>query len=256
MVVNEDLLGSFLLYNDPIRYSENITLYPVKMSEILSFNQYIYSFTIRKDSVFPIKEIIKMSYLDFLFYCTQHSELGIQFKIPYIQNLYIWAAELLGLVCQDQEIKYGTTNGWFSINGENIDAAKFDDIRRIILIQNDVDFDVDEFLHHDTEEALKKAQEFESKKRKDHATIEDYIDSLIIGLRVTEDYVKNLTIRKFWRYIKRLNKQEEYRIIRTAECGGMMTLKEPLSHWMTSLEVEDKYANLKTDEQELRSKIE
>lgn len=255
MVINEELLGSFLLYNDPIKYSENITLYPVKMDKVLSFNQYIYSFTIRKDSIFPIKEIIKMSYLDFLFYCTQHPDLGHQYKISYMQNLYMWAAELLGLVCQDQEIKYGTTRGWFSINGEEIDADKFDDIRRIILLQNNVDFNIDEFLHKETEEALKKAQEFENKKRKDHSTIEDYIDSMIIGLQVTEEYVKNLTIRKFWRYIKRLSKYEEYRILRTAECGGMITFKEPLSHWMTSIDVEDKYADLKTNEQELRSKI-
>ena len=82
------------------------------------------------------------------------------------------------------------------------------------------------------------------------------IDSLIIGLKVTEEYVSNLTIRKFWRYIKRINKHEEYEACRSGQMSGMVTFKEPIQHWMTSIEVTDKYENLKTDEEELRSKIE
>ena len=88
------------------------------------------------------------------------------------------------------------------------------------------------------------------------ADIEDYIDSMIIGMKVTEEYVSNMTIRKFWRYIKRINKHEEYNACRSGEMGGMVTFKEPIHHWMTSIDVDDEYENLKTDEDELRSKIE
>ena len=256
MEINEDILYPNLLYNSPIVYSENITLHPIRMENIIAFQQYITSFTIRKNSVFPIKNIIKMSYLDFLFYCTQHLELGMEYKIPYLQLLYRFAGLLLIMVCKNQEVSIGSDDAFFRINGEIIDAEKFDDLRRIILIQNDVDFNIDEFLNHDTEEALKKAQDFENKKKKEKSSIEDYIDSVIVGLKVTEEYVQNLTIRKFWRYIKRMSKHEEYQALRLAECGGMVTFKEPIQHWMTTLEVEDKYSNLKTDEQELRSKIE
>ena len=132
----------------------------------------------------------------------------------------------------------------------------FDDLRKIIIIQNDIDFDIDEFMNIDTVKALEKAREFEAKKNKEKADIEDYIDSIIIGLKVTEDYVSNLTIRKFWRYIKRINKHEEYEACRSGQMSGMVTFKEPIQHWMTSIEVTDKYENLKTDEEELRSKIE
>ena len=96
-------------------------------------------------------------------------------------------------------------------------------------------------------------EDIEVKKKSD---IEDYIDSIIIGLKVTEEYVSNLTIRKFWRYIKRINKHEEYEACRSGQMSGMVTFKEPIQHWMTSIEVTDKYENLKTDEEELRSKIE
>ena len=39
------------------------------------------------------------------------------------------------------------------------------------------------------------------------------------------------------------------------ECSGMVSFKEPIKHWMVSLEEEDKYKHLKADENELRSKI-
>lgn len=93
------------------------------------------------------------------------------------------------------------------------------------------------------------------KKNKEKSDIEDYIDSLIVDLKVTEEYVSELTIRKFWRYIKRINKHEEYQSCRSAQMSGMVTFKEPIQHWMTSIEITDKYENLKTDEDELRSKI-
>ena len=102
---------------------------------------------------------------------------------------------------------------------------------------------------------MEKAKEFEAKKNKEKSDIEDYIDSFIIQMKVPEEYVSNLTIRKFWRYIKRINKHEEYQACRSGEMSGMVTFKEPLPHWMTSIEVTDKYENLKSDADKLRSKI-
>lgn len=65
-----------------------------------------------------------------------------------------------------------------------------------------------------------------------------------------------MSIRKFWRIIKRIQKQEEYQSCHSAEMTGMVTFKEPLRHWMTSIEKIDKYDNLKADEKEVRGKIE
>ena len=130
----------------------------------------------------------------------------------------------------------------------------FDDLRRIIIIQNDIDFDIDEFLHYDTEQRLLKAQK-DSNKDKDNANIEDYIDSLVIAMNTTEDRIMNMTIRKFWRYIKRYQLHENYTIAKTGESTGFVKYKEPIKHWMISLDEEDKYAHLKADEGEIRSKI-
>ena len=67
----------------------------------------------------------------------------------------------------------------------------------------------------------------------------------------------NMSIRKFWRYIKRYQLYENYTISKTGECSGMVKFKEPIKYWMVSLEKnEDKYKNFKANETELRSKIE
>ena len=257
MEISKDTLFPYLIYNKEIKYNEHITLYPIKMKDIITFQQYQMALTLRKDAIFQDKQIIKMGYLEFIKYACRNDELAQKYNIPLLPFYYDFIIGVLQLTCgEDVEIKYNTSTLDFSINDFLVTDEVFDDIRKIIIIQNDIDFDIDEFMNIDTVKALEKAREFEAKKNKEKADIEDYIDSIIIGLKVTEDYVSNLTIRKFWRYIKRINKHEEYEACRSGQMSGMVTFKEPIQHWMTSIEVTDKYENLKTDEEELRSKIE
>lgn len=257
MEINKDTLFPYLIYNKEIKYNEHITLYPIKMKDIITFQQYQMALTLRKDAIFQDKQIIKMGYLEFIKYACRNDELAQKYNMPLLPFYYDFIIGVLQLTCgEDVEIKYNASTLDFSINDFLVTDEVFDDLRKIIIIQNDIDFDIDEFINIDTVKALEKAREFEAKKNKEKADIEDYIDSMIIGLKVTEDYVSNLTIRKFWRYIKRINKHEEYEACRSGQMSGMVTFKEPIQHWMTSIEVTDKYENLKTDEEELRSKIE
>ena len=255
--ISKDTLFPYLIYNKEIKYNEHITLYPIKMKDIITFQQYQMALTLRKDAIFQDKQIIKMGYLEFIKYACRNDELAQKYNMPLLPFYYDFIIGILQLTCgEDVEIKYNTSTLDFSINDFLVTDEVFDDLRKIIIIQNDIDFDIDEFMNIDTVKALEKAREFEAKKNKEKADIEDYIDSIIIGLKVTEEYVSNLTIRKFWRYIKRINKHEEYEACRSGQMSGMVTFKEPIQHWMTSIEVTDKYENLKTDEDELRSKIE
>ena len=179
-------------------------------------------------------------------------ELEKEYDIAGLSQYLILTMQLLQLCCQNQEVRL--TQEGLSINNEIITPEVFDDLRRIIIIQNDIDFDIDEFLNYDTEQRLLKAQK-DLNKDEVKATIEDYIDSLIIAMSTTEEYIKNMTIRKFWRYIKRYQLHEGYTIAKTGECSGMVTFKEPIKHWMISLEEDDKFKDLKTDENSLKGKI-
>ena len=79
--IKKETLFPLLIYNKPVKYTENIILYPVTMNDIVTFQTLSQSITIRKNSTFHDKQIIKMSYLDFLLYCFGNEELEIQYKI-------------------------------------------------------------------------------------------------------------------------------------------------------------------------------
>lgn len=254
MKITKELLLPFLIYNKPIKYDEHITLYPVTMNDIVSFQEFSQSIIVRKNSTFHDKKIIKMTYLDFLLYCLGNKELEEQYKIVGLSQYYFYAIQLLQLCCKDSKIQISQQTGQIIINEEIITPQMFDDLRRIIIIQNDIDFDVDEFLNYDTEQRLLKAKK-DLNKNEDTANIEDYIDSLVIAMNSTEESIMNMTIRKFYRYLKRYQLHESYTIKKTGECSGMVTFKEPIKYWMVSLEEDDKYKNLKTDENELRGKM-
>ena len=70
-----------------------------------------------------------------------------------------------------------------------------------------------------------------------------------------EEDVKKLSIRKFWRYVKRISKRDVFNVMKTAETSGMVKLKEPVEYWMSDIEINDKYKEVKTDTQSLQKMI-
>lgn len=253
MVYNKENMLPYLIYNKPFQYNESIAIYPVTMADVITFQFLSQSIILRKNSIFRKKEILKMAYLDFLLYCFDNKELEDEYGLDGLSQYFYYAVQLLGLCCKDAEIKINERDGGIYLNGFLITPQVFDDLRRIIIIQNDIDFDIDEFINYDTEQKLQQAQKNLTKGTK--VNIEDYIDSLVIAINTTEDRIMNMTIRKFWRYIKRYQLHEGYTIAKTGECSGFVTFKEPIKHWIISLDDDDKYKDLKTDQRSLTKKI-
>jgi hypothetical protein len=249
--INKDTLSPYLIYSRPIEYGK-ITLYPITMEYILEFLAFKESIIVRKDSTFHEKELIKMMYYDFLIYCAEHQELDKKYDIKNLHNYFQSAICLLQIACKNQEFKI--IDDYLYINGEQITSQIFDDLRRIIILQNGIDFDIDEFIHYDTEQAIKKARESQS-KGDDETNIEDYIDSLQIVTGWDEDRIMKMSIRKFWRYLKRYNLYENYTICKTGEQSGMVSYKEPIKYWIVSLDEKDKYKDIKADEKAIKSKV-
>lgn len=259
MHITSDSMQANLLYSTPFHYTDknntfDLVLYPVTMENILEFSIFKQAILVRKNSYFPVKKVIKMSYLEFLYFAYDNVEFAAQYAMPFLPAYYIFAFELLRIVFKDQEVEARSDKGGFRINGVEINDDQFDDIRRIIILQNGIDFDIDEFIHYDTEQELLKAQEALS-KNKDNSTIEDYIDSVCVALNRTERDVKDMTIRKFWRYIKRINKLDVYRAMKSAESTGMVKFKEPIQYWMSTIEEKDRFSDVKTDAETIRNMI-
>lgn len=251
---DKDALYPFLIYSNPIKYNDHITLFPVTMNHILEFNIYSQSIIVRKNSRFPDKKIIKMNYMDFLIHAAKNPDLGEKYGIPDLKNYYSYLLLLFHIVCPEHDVRYNEENGIISINNFDITATVLDDLRKIIIIQNDIDFDIDEFLNYDTEKRLQKARK-DLNKNSDDISMEDYIDSLSVAIHLSEAEIMNISIRKFWRLIKRFNLHENYTICKTGEASGMVKYKEPIRHWMKSINENDKFEELKTNEDDLRDKV-
>lgn len=257
MEYNKDSLYTYLLYSQPIPYNDVLTFYPVKMKDYLKFQVLAQCVQVRKDSWFGDKKTIKMGYGEFLWdIMTRRPELAKQVKKEWLVNCYIYFLSLLALCCEldAKDLAYNTVTGAIQIKDYTLTETDIDNIRRIIILQNGIDFDVDEFINRDTEEALKKAKKANN-KTEDKATLEDYIDSAMVALHYSEREIAEMPVRKFWRLIERLNLHENYIIMRTGECSGMVTFKDPIKHWMVELDNGDKYKDAKADETALHNKI-
>ena len=101
---------------------------------------------------------------------------------------------------------------------------------------------------------MQKAQDHLT-KNEDTPSLEDYIDSICVALHYREDEVKDMTIRKFFRYIKRINKLDMFKAYKAAESSGMVKFKQPIQYWMNSIDKKDKYSDVKTDTDTIRKMI-
>lgn len=252
--INKGALFQFLIYDKPFPYSKNISVTPVTMEKALIFQLLSKSITVRKNSTFREKKIIKMTYLEFLIYAFGNTELEELYNIPGLSQYFFYAVQLLQLCCKDSQISMKQNGSQLRINEEEITPQKFDDLRRIIIIQNGISFDIDEFLNYETEQRLLKAENDQNKNKR-NVSLEDYIDSLVVALNTTEERIMGMSIRKFWRYVNRYRLYENYTLMKTGECSGMVKYNKPIEYWMSSLDEDDKYKNLKTDEESLRSKV-
>lgn len=252
--ITEETLSNNLFFDTPIKYNDAITISPVKVRDYFMFHWYLQSITVRKNSRYPDKKIIKMSYLDFLVFAKDNEEFANQYKDKQLSFLYDYVLGLLQLVCIDHEIQYNTATMEIYINRFLINSDVFDDIRRIILLQNYVDFDIDEFINYDTERALENAANRDSKNKLDRS-MEDIIDSLCVVLHMSASEVGDLSLRKFWRYIHRIDLRDLYLLQMNGEFSGMSKFKSPPAHWTSSIKRGDTYSNVKTDEDDLKSKI-
>lgn len=224
------------------------------MENALIFQILSKSITVRKNSTFREKKSIKMTYLEFLIYAFGNTELEEQYNIPGLSQYFFYAVQLLQLCCKDSQISMKQNGSSLRINEEEITPQKFDDLRRIIIIQNGITFDIDEFLNYETEQRLLKAENDQNKNKR-NVSLEDYIDSLVVALNTTEERIMGMSIRKFWRYVNRYRLYENYTLMKTGECSGMVKYNKPIEYWMSSLDEDDKYKNLKADEESLRSKV-
>lgn len=238
----EELYKDQLLWSKPIVY-KNITLYPVTCENLIDF----YS-SIQVLLYDPIRYPTDVSTLPRLYFLTdilnhQYDEIYLS-QNPMLQILFTQLMVLFKLVLKEnQELLACNNNGnWYlkvkapNIDGEemnvkdiDIKAKDFDEIRKIILHQNGVDYD-DTFVHEDIRKWIAKQEE---KEKSTPATLEDYMDAFILSTHIVdENIIKQLSIRRFNRIIDKSITRENYNIQATASLSGFVSFKGKIEHWL------------------------
>ena len=159
--IDFDLLEKQYFYFDkpvPYKLDEDKIIYikPINVEDSEIFLSSSFVITIDKDSI-PDPKIIQMSYLQFIIESLfQANEASVQALVNICKICL--GIEHLGLV----KNKVGRICLIDQITGDIINPKQFDDIRKIILKQNFVDYD-DEYIHPDLKKALDETKRLKNK---------------------------------------------------------------------------------------------
>ena len=134
-----------------------------------------------------------------------------------------------------------------------INSEEFDDIRHLIMIQNDI---VSEHYPSHIEEILYETKEKLRKINKEKITeFEDLITAVAFttGLKVEDMY--NMTIRRFNRYLKLTTDKSDYYLYKHLELGGKIEIKKDLDYWLSHYEPKGKFDDALIKDSSLLSTI-
>lgn len=144
------------------------------------------------------------------------------------------------------------------INDGFYSSEDFDEIKKIILEQNDVE-EIDEQVRKEYRDELERARiRANNANSKDKmCDFENQMICVSVALCCSLDEVKNFTIRKFKKYIARINHKMTYEIFKPAILSGNVTSKDKSfpSFWMADLESESKYSGVLVEEDDVNKKL-
>jgi hypothetical protein len=137
-------------------------------------------------------------------------------------------------------------------------SEDFDEIKKIILEQNDVE-EIDEQVRKEYRDELERARiRANNANSKDKmCDFENQMICVSVALCCSLDEVKEFTIRKFKKYIARINHKMTYEIFKPAILSGNITSKDKgfPSFWMADLESESKYSGVLVEEDDVNKKL-
>lgn len=240
----------YLFTDKPIPYND-LLFYPVKVKDYVEFLWYVDCLLLDKNAIPDIK-VISMNYLEFLFYLADEGDL-------------IHLNKLMSLLCMVLDIKFDDiklyirdNKPYISIKGIEYDNKAILEMKKIILLQNDID-DIDETIQKELRDEFRKAEELKARlSGVKPGTFEDDILCLMAAMPgLTLNDIYEMPARKFKKALKRADHKLHYEIYLAASMSGMVTFKDKnaIKHWMCSLDEKDKYKNVTMGLDELQNKI-
>lgn len=139
-------------------------------------------------------------------------------------------------------------------NNIMINSEDFDEIRKLIMLQNDI-----KPQHYDaqTERLLyeMKAKLRTTRASKSDTDFEDLITVVSYCMNKNQEEMEKLTIRRFNRYLDIVMKKDDYYLYKQLELSGMIKMKSDLPHWINHYEPKGKFDDVLVDSSGLMSSL-
>lgn len=135
-----------------------------------------------------------------------------------------------------------------------IGAEDFDVIREMIMIQNDIKV---QHYNEETEKLLyqMKRKLMETRKSNNDVNLEDLITAVSYCKGIKQSEMKDMTIRRFNRYLNIITTKDDYYLYKQLELSGMIKMKSELPHWISHYKPKGKFDDILVDNEELVSSL-
>lgn len=247
------MTDSVNLFGDPIEFN-GLLLKPIKMKNYMLFMSVIDVLRLKKNRT-PDINVIRMSYIEYLFSHLQQNENGNQFLTMLLVVFKLCLSEK-----QFKTVEFKIIDGEYFIiyksianldvedsNPSFINAESFEELRVLILKMNKLR-DVDYRMSEETQALLEKARI--ERARMDggaslNLTMEDMVDCYHVWTGFSYREIQNEPIYKFIKNVSRMVMIDTYNINKTAEMSGNVKFKKEIEHWLRHIEESDEYEGAK-----------
>lgn len=246
IISEETLLNKYIPFGIPVPY-KNWNIKPIKIRNLLSVSTILGLLEIDKNTLGTI-EFITMSNLKFILLMVGvDEEYANQLETLLRLSLGISDDEAIEVVMNDTEeylligeiIREVKGHLIFDDNKvKKITANDFDEIKRIILYQNILDYS-EKYVDPDVKKMADEYYRLKNKNTPD-VSLEHKVVCVQMKTGMTLEAIGDLTIRHFIQLFNTIVEESEYSANRLAESMGCK-FKKPLEHWAYK-ERKDKYA--------------
>lgn len=256
-----------LLWGKPIVY-KGVTVYPVEMADAYDFQISSTALTFNQ-MTYPNTNLAFKPRLNFLI---EMGRIASSSKNEMCLESQLWTCfcHLLSLSFKTDKFSFYDPNNpnrkILSVtyetetdSGNNVQTIifgsnEFEEIRKIILELNGIEYE-DEFVHKDIKDRMQRDAEIVNRSKYSPPDLEDLIDICFMYTGKDYDFISKMNLRKFNRLIQRISLYEEYKICKTGAMSGMVSFKDEIQNWMSSLNnKKDKYKGLMQKREKLLEK--
>lgn len=241
------LLNKYAPFNIPVPYKD-WDIYQVKLKDYYDVNIMLSLFEVDKNTLGQI-EFISMSNLRFILLVSYSNEEYLTCFDKLLRVCLNISDDEVIKICMTDSSEYlsigipiGVTKGGDFIMDDKtakiITSEDFDEIKRIILFQNVLDY-TDEYIDPDVKRATD--EYYRLKNKGIRVSLEHKIICVQMRTGMTTEAIGDLTIRNFQQLFDVIAEESDYNSLRIAEANGAK-FKTPVTHWAYK-ERKDKYAS-------------